>query len=241
MNLYTDGDEQNNQDASTDEGLNTMAVLSTLGGGGGEDVMAEGEPLGLDPEAGKAKISGSSLAVGVVVVVGAVAVLGMKLTLGAIGADNDPVEDIAQIDGFLATQDAALKTGAQGPIKKPDAESQRVLDELKINPTDHQVPADEVETNPFDISQLVEGKKPTTDDGPTAATPRSAAIEKAKAAASKLKLESVSGQIVFINGEMYRVGDKIGASGFKLESVDGLSCIIRTTDEHKLPFRLRYR
>lgn len=241
MNFYNEQeDTASNTPESDDAGLNTMSVLSTLGGG--ENELAEGEPLGLDPDAGKAKLSGSSLAVGVVVVLGAVALLGMKLTLGSIGEGDGPADDIAQIDGFLATQAAAVKTNAQGPIKTPDAESQMVLDALKVDPTEHQVPAEQVESNPFDISQIVR-KAPTSN--PTESTPttdpRSLAIERAKRTAGKLKLDSISGDIVFIDGEMVRVGQPIGQSGFKLESVDGLSCIIRTTDEFKIGLRLRYR
>ena len=241
MTSYEDNDDQFlSEQTDSDEGLNTMAVLSTLGGG--DDVNPEGEPLGLDPEASKGKVSGSSLAVGVVVVLGAVTLLGMKLTLGAIGADTGPSEAMAEIDSFIATQSAADKTGADGPIKAPDEESLQMLEELKQDPTDHQVPAEEVETNPFDISQIVARKSTTTENEPDPTTdPRAAAVKRAQRAAGKLKVDGISGQIVFIDGKDYRVGDTIGDGSFELVSIDGLTCIIRTTDEFGIALRLRYR
>lgn len=224
-----------------DDGQNTMAVLSTLGGG--DDVMAEGEPLGLDSSAGKAKLSGSSLAVGVVVVFGAVTLLGMKLTLGAMGAGSGPSEAMAEIDSFIAKQSAAEQTGSEGPIKVPDAESNQVLEELNEDPTDHQVPAEEVETNPFDISEIV--RRPVKDDDGNPAPPpgdaRGEAVKRAQAAAGQLKIDGISGPIVFIDGKDYRVGDVIGEGRFELVSIDGLTCIIKTRDEYGIALRLRYR
>lgn len=225
----------------TDDGMNTMAVLSTLGGGG-DDALAEGEPLGLDPDSGKAKLSGSTLAVGVVVVLGAVTLLGMKLTLGAMGGGSGPSEAMAEIDSFIAKQAAAQETGHDGPIKAPDQESNQVLEELKQDPTDHQVPAEEVDTNPFDISNIVT-RVTTTTTGNTdpSIDPREAALQRAKTAAGKLRVDGISGQVVFIDGKDYRIGDTIGDGVFELSSVDGLTCIIRTNDEHRIALRLRYR
>lgn len=241
MTSYTD-EEFDNDDAHNDEGLNTMAVLSTLGGSGGEDVIAEGEPLGLDPEAGKAKLSGSTLAVGVVVVFGAVTLLGMKLTLGAMSGGTAASEAMAEIDSFIATQTAAAQTGNDGPIKAPDAESQQVLEELKQDPTEHQVPAEEVESNPFDISEIVKTKvTPPTGGGERPIDSREEAVKLAQAAAGKLKVDGISGPIVFIDGKDYRVGDAIADGQFELVSIDGLTCIIRTNDEHGISLRLRYR
>jgi len=243
MSMYTDDNEDTLNQADNTDGENTMAVLSTLGGGsGGEDPMAEGEPLGLDASEGKAKVSGSGLAVGVVVVLGAVALGVMKFSLGAIGVDTDPSSAIAEIDGFIASHTAAENKDAQGPLGASDQESNQVLEELKQDPTDHQVPAEKIATNPFQISALLAGKR-DSDEGPAVpnSNARAKAIEKARQSAAKLKVDMISGQIAYINGEIYRAGDEIGESGFVLEKIDGLSCIIRTTDQHKLPFRLRYR
>ena len=240
MTSFNGNEDFLDEPIDSDEGMNTMAVLNTLGGGG-DDPMAEGEPLGLDPDAGKAKLAGSTLAVGVVVVLGAVTLLGMKLTLGSIGVGSAPTDAMAEIDSFIATQNAAQKTGSDGPIKAPDAESQKVLEELNQDPTDHQVPAEEVETNPFDISEIVQRKTTTTTDkGPVTDT-RDDAVRRAQAAAGKLKVDGISGPIVFIDGKDYRVGDTIDGGQFELTSIDGLTCIIRTTDEHRIALRLRYR
>lgn len=238
MNTYDDNQEF---EAGSSDGENTMAVLSTLGGG--DDALPEGEPLGLDTSASKAKFSGSTLAVGVVVVVGAASLFGMKLTLGAIGVDTDPATAIAEIDGFIATHQATMSKASTDPSSATDQESQRVLEELKQDPTDHQIPADKVNTNPFDLSAIVATQTvPGSTGEPTpTADPRLAAIERAKKAASTLKLNMISGEIVYIDGEMYRIGQEIGDTGFKLDSIDGLTCIVRTTDEFELPFRLRYR
>lgn len=233
------------QDAFRDEDVdeqaqNTMAVLSTLGGVSEETL--ENEPLGLDPDADKARLSGSSLAVGVVVVLGAVTLLGMKLTLGAINGGTGPSEAMAEIDSFIAKQNAAQQVGEDGPIKAPDQESQQVLAELKQDPTDHQVPAEEVTSNPFDISNIIEREtvQTETDQGPVA-DPRELAIAHAKTVASSLQIDGISGPIVFIDGKDYRVGDTIGDGTFELASIDGLTCIIQTTDEHRIALRLRYR
>ncbi len=242
MTSYNDENEDFLSEQADDAGMNTMAVLSTLGGSGGEETMAEGEPLGLDPDGGKAKLSGSSLAVGVVVVLGAVTLLGMKLTLGALSGGAGPSEAMAEIDSFIAKQSAAQQVGHDGPIKAPDEESQQVLEELKQNPTDHQVPAEEVETNPFDISNIVtRATVPNQTGNDPSADPREVAVSRARTLAGKLQVDGISGQIVFIDGKDYRIGDTIGDGTFELAAIDGLTCIIRTTDEHRIALRLRYR
>ena len=241
MTNYNENNDEFSDEAD-DAGLNTMAVLSTLGGSGGDDALAEGEALGLDPDGGKAKVSGSSLAVGVVVVLGAVTLLGMKLTLGAMNGGPGPSEAMAEIDSFIAKQSAAQQVGADGPIKAPDAESQQVIEELKHDLTDHQIPAEEVETNPFDISNLVARAAVPTDTGDDpSADPREIVIKRAKTAAGSLQIDGISGQVVFIDGKDYRIGDTIGDGTFELATIDGLTCIIRTTDEHRIALRLRYR
>ena len=240
MNLYGESKDDANGMVD-DDGQNTMAVLNTLGGGG-EDALAEGEPLGLDARADKARLSGSTLAVGVVVVLGAAALFGMRMTLGAIAGGDSPIEDITQIENFLQTQAAAVKAGAEGPIKAPDDESRHVLEELSQNPTDHQVPADEVETNPFDISNIV-ARTPETTDNPNAPAADPVALAKADAIrrASKLRVDSISGNMAFINGDLYRVGEVIGDSGFTLEAIDGLKCVIKTTDGHNIKLAIVYK
>ena len=244
MSSYNDNEDAFlNDEAGSDDGQNTMAVLSTLGGTGGDDVLAEGEPLGLDPDSGKAKISGSSLAVGVVAVLGAATVLGMKLTLGAMGAGAGPSEAMAAVNQFLIENEAAQEVGVDGPIKAPDEESKQVLDDLNQDPTKNQVPAEEVEGNPFDISQIVKTKvkPPIGPDTRPTGDPRADAVKRAQAEASKLKVDGISGPIVFIDGKDYRVGDTIDGGKFTLTSIEGLTCIIRTTDEHRIALRLRYR
>ena len=241
MTNYNENNEAFSDEAD-DEGMNTMAVLSTLGGSASDGELAEADLLGLDASAGKAKLSSSSLAVGVVVVIGAATLLGMKLTLGAINGGPGPAEAIAEIDSFLVTQTAATQVGIDGPIKAPDAESTQVLEELKQNPTDHQVPPEDVETNPFDISDLVtRAATPTETDGGPIDDPREVAIARAKTAAGNLRVDGISGQIVFIDGKDYRIGDAIGDGTFELLSIDGLTCVICTKDEHRIPLRLRYR
>jgi len=241
MTSYNENNEAFSDEAD-DAGLNTMAVLSTLGGSGSDDALAEGEALGLNPDGGKAKVSGSSLAVGVVVVLGAVTLLGMKLTLGAMNGGMGPSEAMAEIDSFIAKQSAAEQVGTDGPIKAPDAESTQVIEELKQDLTDYQVPAEQVETNPFDISDLVaRAAVPTDTDAGPSADPREIAIKRAKTVAGNLNVDGISGQVVFIDGKDYRVGDTIGDGTFELASIDGLTCIIRTTDEHRIALRLHYR
>ena len=241
MNIY-DNTHEDDQDAQgSEEGLNTMAVLSTLGGG--EEPLPEGEALGLDPDAGQAKLSGSSLAVGVVVVLGAVALLGMKLTLGSIAGGDDPTEDISQIDAFLLTH----TSGGGTTISEPDAQSQQVLEELNADPTDHQVPAEEVESNPFDISVLIAtgtetDTTPTTPrGGPTPEELRQEAYESAQRAVAQMTVNAIAGNVVFIDGQQCRIGQALGNTGFMIEGVEGLVVILRTTDEYAFRLELNYR
>lgn len=238
MSIYSDNEDTGMDLHEDADGQNTMAVLNTLGGG--EDALAEGEPLGLDPEAGRAKISGSSLAVGVVVVLGAVALFGMRMTLNAIASSDDPTSAISEIEVFMAEIAAANKVGAQGPIKEPTDESRKVLDALKIDPTDHQIPAEEVESNPFDLSKIVTGPAPDPDTNPKPDEEK-VARERAKAVAAKLKVDAISGNMAFINGDRYRVGDTIGSSGFKLVAIEGLTCKIKTTDKYGFDEVLEYK
>lgn len=237
MNRYGDKDRGMNDDL---DGQNTMAVLNTLSGG--EDALAEGEPLGLDPNADKSKLSGSTLAVGVVIVLAIAALFGMRMTLGAIAGDSNPSEAMAAIDTWIKTQEAAVKQGKEGPIKAPNDESKKVLDELKQDPTKKQVPADEVKTDPFDLSNIVKptavGPNPTP--GPSS-DPRAVAIAQANTKKQQLKVDSISGKMAFINGDLYRVGDKIGDGYFILESIEGLKCNLKTTDQFGISVVIEYK
>lgn len=242
MTSYEEQENDFLSEKTDDDGLNTMAVLSTLGGG--DDALAEGEPLGLDPDAGKAKLSGSTLAVGVVVVLGAVTLLGMKLTLGAMGVNSGPSAAMAEVDTFLGNYEAAKKTGVDGPLKAPDQESEEVLEELKQDPTDHQVPFEEVDDNPFDFSGLFDEPKPSPGPDSSPAFTQSEIDrlrEEYLELAKKFRVDGISGKIVFLDGKDYRVGDIIDGGKFELASVDGLSCLIRTTDKNRFVYRLRYR
>lgn len=240
MNLYGEMKDKSPGPHDDMDGQNTMAVLNTLSGG--DDALAEGEPLGLSAVANKSKLSGSSLAVGVVIVLGAAALLGMRMTLGAIAGGDDPTKAISEIEVFMAEVSAARKVNAEGPIKAADEESRLVLEELRKDPYKDQVPADEVKSNPFDISNIVVTKPPVGPGETTPTTdPVAIAKEQAKLRAAKLKVDSISGNMAFINGELYRVGEKIGDSGFSLEAIDGLKCIIKTTDTHGIKLAIVYK
>ncbi|MFI4860342.1 MAG: hypothetical protein ACIAXF_06645, partial [Phycisphaerales bacterium JB063] len=114
-----------------DDSDNTMAVLSSLSGGEQEP---EGQPIGLDPDAGRSKLSGSTLAVGAVVLVGVGALFAMKMTLKAEATDATTTEAILEIDKFINDLTAAEATGVQGPIAQIGGESTQIINELKADP-----------------------------------------------------------------------------------------------------------
>ena len=100
----------------------------------------------------------------------------------------------------------------------------------------------EDESNPFDISALVKRETTTTDTGPAVpADSREAAVARAQSEAGQLRVDGISGPVVFLDGKDYRVGDTVEGGKFELVKIDGLTCLIRTTDEHQITLRLRYR
>ena len=223
----------------------TLSALSAFGGG---DVDPEGQPLGLDPDAGRAKLSGSTLAVGVVVVIGIAVLAGMKMTLKAIASDDNAVEAIQLVEAFMVKMDAAEQAGAQGPIQRADGESTRIISELESDPTQFQVPPEQVQKNPFALTgvQRPERTDGSARGGPSAAELEAAELERLSRIARGFKIGSISGTgdraVVFINGSMYRMGDEVDQTGFTIAEVDGLDVIVRVPTDAPKPwaFRLRY-
>ncbi|XAL99524.1 hypothetical protein OT109_18340 [Phycisphaeraceae bacterium D3-23] len=227
-----------------DDSDNTMAVLSSLGGG---DQEPEGQPLGLDPDAGRSKLSGSTLAVGAVVLVGVGALFAMKMTLKAEAVDATTAEAELAINVFMDQLAAAEATGVQGPIEQIGGESMQIINELKADPTAHQVPSEEVEKNPFELMGIV--RAPVIEDentGPSQEELEARELEGLQAVARGFHVDSISGRgpraVVFIDGAMYRIGDTIAGSGFTVAEVDGLDVVVRVPATASKPwaFRLHY-
>ncbi|MEM9416088.1 MAG: hypothetical protein AAGA29_11535 [Planctomycetota bacterium] len=228
----------------SDDSENTMAVLSHLGGG---EPDPEGQPLGLDPDAGQSKLSGSTLAVGAVVLLGVGALFAMKMTLKAEATDASTAEAILEIDKYINDFTAAEATGNPSPIARINGESSQIINELQADPTEHQVPAEEVEKNPFELMGIVRDETTTT----TPTEPTQEELEARELAALQeiargFTIDSISGSneraVVFIDGAMYRIGDTIGDTGFTIAEVDGLVVIVRVPESASQPwaFRLHY-
>lgn len=230
----------NHEDTQHDETENTMAVLSSLGGG---ELEPEGQPLGLDTEASESKLSGSTLAVGVVVLVGVAALFAMKMTLKADAADSATTEAIQEIDKFMTDLVAAEVTGNQSPIQRVDGASETIINELSADPTEHQVPVEEVEKNPFEMMGLA-APPPVEDPVVTGPTPEEQ-LENYKVIARTFNVDSISGSderaVVFIDGAMYRIGDTIADSGFTVVAVDGLDVVIQVPADAPEAWKLRLR
>lgn len=224
---------------------NSMAVLNAFGGG---DVDPEGQPLGLDPDGGKAKLSGSTLAVAVVVVVGIGTLAAMKMTLKAVASDSGTAEAIQLVEDFMIKIDAAEAAGVQGPIEPINGDSSRIISELEADPTEYQVPSEEVQKNPFQMVGLPTPPSDArnTDTGPTAEELEAAELERLKSIVRGFTVDSITGTgeraVVFIDGDMYRVGQEIAGTGFTVAEVDGLDVIIRAPLNAPKPwaFRIRY-
>ena len=232
--------------ADNDNSDNTMAVLNTLGGG---DVSPEGQPLGMDPAANESKLSGSTLAVGAVILVGvSLLFVVMKMTLNPGSTDATTAEAIEEIERFMVEITAAEATGLQGPIEPITGDSVRIIHELEADPTAHQVPAEQVQKNPFELVGVVRPDRGEEEDtsGPTQAELEERELERYKEIARGFNVDSISGKderaVVFISGNMYRVGDQIADTGFTISAVEGLVVIIQTPadglKQHLI--RLRY-
>jgi len=221
-------------------GEQSMNMLSTIGGGG--EALPEGEPLGLDGGEGKAKLSTSTLAIGVVVVLGAAALFGMKLTLGGSSTDEATQEAINKIEVFMVQMAEAEKAKAQGPLQSPTAESEKVFAELKQNPTDHQVPTEEVAKNPFELVGIVRLDPTKPNAGPNGPSAEEM-LARDRRAAEGLKINTImasgNSPMVFLNNEMYKVGDKIGSTIFTVHEIEPLSIVIKSSTSGNL-LRLRY-
>lgn len=243
MNFSNDSDMMGGQEP--DNGENSMAVLSTFGGG---DVSPEGQPLGMDPAASESKLSGSTLAVGAVIVVGVGLLFGvMKLTLNPGSTDATTAEAIQEIEAFMIQITAADATGTQGPIAPITGDSIQIIHELEADPTEHQVPVENVQKNPFEMAGI---ERPDTGGdeevtGPTEEELIAAELERYMETARGFKVDSISGTgrraVVFIDGSMYRIGDEIGDSGFTIAEVDGLTVVILTPADGMKQHHIRLR
>lgn len=230
-----------NEEAAPEQGRGeeSMSMLSTMAGN--ESVSAEGEPLGMDGVAGKAKLSTSTLAIGVVVVLGAATLFGMKLSLGNAETDEATASAIAEIDTFITQIAEAEKHQAQGPISSTNKESEKVFEQLRQDPTQHQVPPEQVEKNPFELVgvEIAGPDKPLT--GPDGPSPEQL-LERDRTAAKAIKINTIMNgrePMVFINSEQYRVGDTIGTTIFSIHAIEDLSIIVRSSVSNNL-LRIRY-
>ncbi|MEM1355360.1 MAG: hypothetical protein AAGC44_02825 [Planctomycetota bacterium] len=219
------------------EGEESSSMLSTIGG----DTQPEGEPLGMDGLETKAKISTSTLAIGLVVVLGAAVLFGMKLTLGVAATDEQTQAAIQDIEKFMIEMAAAEEQSAQGPLKSPTAESEKVFAQLKQDPTDHQVPSEQVEKNPFELVGIVRDQPEEDDPQPTGPTAEQI-LDAEKQLAKQLTVNTImngNNPMAFINNEMYRVGAQIDDSIFVVHEIEQRSVIIRSVESGNL-IRLPY-
>lgn len=239
MNFRTfSEDEEEQTTTGRTDGEESMSMLSTLGGG---EVQPEGEPLGMEGVGGKAKLSTSTLAIGVVIVLGVASLLGMKMTLGGTTTDEKTQAAIQDIEKFMIEIAAAEKVSAQGPLQSPTAESEKVFAQLRQDPTQHQVPPDQVEKNPFELVGIVRPDLTQPETAPTGPT-KEEILAREKLLAEKLKVNTImsgNNPRAFISNEMYSVGDRIDETIFVVEQIEQRSVVIKAVDSGNL-FRLRY-
>jgi len=242
------GPDSENEQGAGNADETTMSVMSSINGGVDEN-LADDALLGLDSSASKSKLNGSTLAVGVTIVVGVLGIIVMSRTLRTVSADDKTKEAMAKIEAFIGTEAAAESLGIQGAIDPITDESQRVIEQLEANPTDHQVPSEEVEKNPFALFPGIIPER-TIDDGTTDPPPPLVDVDALKRrhrqTAEGFHIDSISGSderaVVFINGSMYRVGDEIQDTGFTVFKVEGLDVLVLAPEDETAPlaFRLHY-
>jgi hypothetical protein len=174
--------------------------------------MAAGAPR-------KRKVSTQAVALGILLAVGGGLIYGMRLL------------------GIGPLTRLATAVVPDYDLTKPSshaADHKRILQDLAVDSADHQVPVDEVQKNPFKLSEVVTAPAPAPGADPTAAS--RAAAERAKrdadqkktrvqAALAALKLNGIIGgssPVARISGEAVRIGDTVG-DNFKVKAIHGRS------------------
>ena len=168
----------------------------------------------------KRKVSTQAIALGTLLVVGGGGIYGMRL-LG-IG----PLTTLAK---FTAPEYDLSRPGSAG------ADQKKILQDLAANHAASQVPVDEVQKNPFRMSDVVGAPAAPTGD-PNAAgraaaerARRDAELRRGKVqgALAQLKINGIIGgsnPVARISGEAVRVGDTIGDPPmFRVKAIHGRS------------------
>lgn len=196
-------------------GVFRLDALSTGGGGASETYVAP-----------KPKLSSQTLMLAVLLVAGGGLVYGMRL-LGV-----GPLKNIASatIPDYDMTKTGVSKT----------SEHKKALEDLNANHTETQVPADQVQKNPFKLADSLSkqpqiGQEDTTGKQSAERARRDAEMRKRKIAdaMSQLKVNSILGgsnPVARINGEFVRVGEVVN-DVFTVTAIHGRSVDLQVDNQ----------
>lgn len=165
-----------------------------------------------------------------ILVLAAVAIWGMR-SIGLKGQTGVMAQDISSLGG--------IDTGAKPPAVMT-VEDKRLLADLSASRTANQVPGEDLQKNPFSLSEATRPKPKATPGAPLPATASPEDIAAARqnellSALSEYKLQGVMGgasAVARINGKAYRVGDTLshGKPGEKNAKQQGPEFVVKAVD-----------
>lgn len=239
MSKFDDPKAAFEAETDDDHGKEQSKAISMLSGGDGG--FSEGDaPLGMDGagKEGRNVLGQTTLMIVIVAVVAAGSLYAMRLTQkDDTKAGKEDKALVAKLDNWLTKADSGsfAADDATNPenIKRLMNDTDEVLRVLNINATEHQVPIEYVQKNPFTFT-LDEGDADSGVVYDPAMSDRAAAQrrQQLELALSKYQVGSIMlgrRNVATINGEFYESGDHLG--DFVIERIESMAVHLRNGQE----------
>ncbi|MEO0513936.1 MAG: hypothetical protein AAF086_01410 [Planctomycetota bacterium] len=200
--------------------------MSLMGGIAGGGALPGGEfAMGADNE--NKKLTQQSILIGLTVTVVAFgALMLMRVTqkdASAAGVSAETMQFMTELDSRIANMDKMAASDPLNPvnIKRLFQDTDDIVAAIQDDPTEKQVPLDQVQMNPFTVVNAKPTRTVVVDDAAVLEAQRATKLQTLYGELARIEIQSLVGggrPAAFIAGDLYKVGDKIGS--FVIRDID---------------------
>lgn len=200
----------------------SMSLMGGIAGGGalpgGEFAMGGNESK---------KLAQQSILIGLTVTVVAFgALMLMRVTqkdASAAGVSAETMQFMTDLDSRIANMDKMAANDPLNPhnIKRLFQDTDDIVAAIQDDPTDKQVPINQVQMNPFTTVNAKPKTQVVVDDAAVLEALRATKLQTLYGELARVEIQSLVGggrPAAFIGGDLFRVGDKIGS--FVIRDID---------------------
>ncbi|MEM6855262.1 MAG: hypothetical protein AAF593_12720, partial [Planctomycetota bacterium] len=221
MSEFEDFDNPLNETGS--EEPQSMSLMGGIAGGGalpgGEFAVGEGNE--------SKKIAQQSMLIGLTVTVVAFgALMLMRVTQSDANASSVSAETMkfmTDLDNRIANMDKMATSDPLNPvnIKRLFQDTDDIVAAIEDDPTEKQVPLDQVQMNPFTPVNAKPAAEVVVDDKAIQEAQRKAQLQALYGELARVEIQSLVGgkrPAAFIGGDLLKVGDRVGS--FVIKDID---------------------